>query len=208
MFRSSDKPLRWMIDTLTTPPLGRIARIEAGDLLRRLQRAEMLAMPASRPMPRIGRGVHELRVADRRRRWTGESSIESTWMPFWSSTGSRRDLGSHLAASSISASAASRGTTVVKKKLPKGWTEGSVQELLGLADDEAEIVEMRVRLAQKVREKRRARGLTQRELAERIRSTQPRVARMEQAGASLEMLIQALFALGASRKEIGRVLAA
>jgi transcriptional regulator with XRE-family HTH domain len=83
-----------------------------------------------------------------------------------------------------------------------------VQELLGLADDEAEIVEMRVRLAQKVREKRRARGLTQRELAERIRSTQPRVARMEQAGASLEMLIQALFALGASRKEIGRVLAA
>jgi len=97
---------------------------------------------------------------------------------------------------------------VVKKKLPKGWTEGSVQDLLGLADDEAEIVEMRVRLAQKVREKRRARGLTQRELAERIRSTQPRVARMEQAGASLEMLIQALFALGASRKEIGRVLAA
>lgn len=65
MFRSSDKPLRWMIDTLTTPPLGRIARIEAGDLLRRLQRGEMLAMPASRPMPRIGRGVHELRVADR-----------------------------------------------------------------------------------------------------------------------------------------------
>jgi ribosome-binding protein aMBF1 (putative translation factor) len=97
---------------------------------------------------------------------------------------------------------------VVRKKLPKGWTEGSVQDLLGLTDDEAAIVEMRVRLAQKVREKRRARGLTQRELAERIRSTQPRVARMEQAGASLEMLIQALFALGTSRKEIGRLLAA
>jgi len=97
---------------------------------------------------------------------------------------------------------------VAKKKLPKGWTEGSGQDLLGLSDDEIAIVEMRVRLARKVREMRQARGLTQQELAERIRSTQPRVAHMEQAGASLEMLIRALFALGANRKAIGRLLAA
>ena len=97
---------------------------------------------------------------------------------------------------------------MARKKLPRGWTDGSVQDLLGLSDDEAAIVEMRVRLARKVREKRLARGLTQQELAERMRSTQPRVARMEQAGASLELLIRALFALGAKRKEIGRLLAA
>ena len=97
---------------------------------------------------------------------------------------------------------------MVRKKLPRGWTEGSVQDLLGLSDDEAAIVEMRVRLARKVREKRIAQGLTQQELAERMQSTQPRVARMEQAGASLELLIRALFALGANRKEIGRLLAA
>jgi len=53
-----------MIDTLCTPPVGRNARIEAGVLLRRLQRGEALSMPFSRPMPRIGRSVHELRVAD------------------------------------------------------------------------------------------------------------------------------------------------
>jgi transcriptional regulator len=97
---------------------------------------------------------------------------------------------------------------VARKKLPRGWTEGSVQDLLGLSDDEVAIVEMRLRLAREVREKRVARGLTQQELAERMRSTQPRVARMEQAGASLELLIRALFALGANRKEIGRLLAA
>ena len=97
---------------------------------------------------------------------------------------------------------------MARKKLPKGWNEGSVQDLLGLSDDEAAIVEMRVRLARKVREKRVARGLTQQELAERMQSTQPRVARMEQAGASLELLIRALFALGSNRKEIGRLLAA
>jgi ribosome-binding protein aMBF1 (putative translation factor) len=96
----------------------------------------------------------------------------------------------------------------VARRKPKGWTEGSVRDLLGLSAEEAAIVEMRVRLARRVRERRQARGLTQQELAERIHSSQPRVARMEQAGASLEMLIRALFALGSSRKEIGRLLAA
>ena len=64
----SDKPLRWMMDTLTTPPVGEDARIEAGVLLRRLQRGETLGLPDSRPMPTIGRRVHELRIDDGTRR--------------------------------------------------------------------------------------------------------------------------------------------
>jgi transcriptional regulator with XRE-family HTH domain len=83
-----------------------------------------------------------------------------------------------------------------------------VQDLLGLSDDEAAIVEMRVRLAERVREKRRAARITQKELAQRLQSTQPRVARLEQADASIEMLIRALFALGSNKKEIGKLLAA
>ena len=97
---------------------------------------------------------------------------------------------------------------MARKKLPRGWTEGSVQDLLGLSDDEAAIVEMRVRLAERVRARRRARGVTQKELARRLQSTQPRVARLERADASMEMLILALFALGSSRREIGKLLAA
>ena len=97
---------------------------------------------------------------------------------------------------------------MARRRLPKGWTEGSVQELLGLTDAEATLVEIRVRLAERVRERRRAKRLTQRELAERIGSTQPRVAKLEQAGASIEMLMRALLALGADRKEIARLLAA
>jgi ribosome-binding protein aMBF1 (putative translation factor) len=95
-----------------------------------------------------------------------------------------------------------------RKNLPKRWVEGSIQDLLGLSDEEAAIVEMRVRLAEKVREKRRVGRITQKELARRIQSTQPRIARLEQADASIEMLIRALFALGSNRKEIGKVLAA
>jgi len=97
---------------------------------------------------------------------------------------------------------------MARKKLPKGWTEGTAQDLLDLTDSEAAVVEMRVRFAERVREKRRVRRMSQKELAKRIGSTQPRIARLEQADASLEMLIRALFALGADRKEIGRLLAA
>jgi transcriptional regulator with XRE-family HTH domain len=83
-----------------------------------------------------------------------------------------------------------------------------VKQLLGLSREEAAIVEIRLRLAEEVRERRLTKGLTQLDLARRIESTQPRVARLEQGDASLEMLIRALFALGAGRREIGRLLAA
>ncbi len=96
---------------------------------------------------------------------------------------------------------------MTKKKIPKGWTEGTVQELLDLTDAEAAIVEMRLNLAERVRARRRAKGLTQADLAEKIHSTQPRVAKLEQAEGSLEMLLRALFALGISRKEVAKIFA-
>jgi len=52
-----------------TPLLSQEARIEAGLLLRRLQRGESLSMPHSRPMPAIGPRCHELRVRDAAHDW-------------------------------------------------------------------------------------------------------------------------------------------
>jgi phage-related protein len=45
------------------------ARIEAGVLLRRLQRGERLPLPHSRPMPAIGPRCHELRIQDESQTW-------------------------------------------------------------------------------------------------------------------------------------------
>lgn len=59
-----DKPLVWLHGEIRTPPVTPEARREAGFLLRRLQRGELLAMPQSRPMPRVGKRCHELRIAD------------------------------------------------------------------------------------------------------------------------------------------------
>jgi len=64
-----DKPLVWLEGEVKTPPFSATARVEAGMLLRRLQRGEMLSMPASRPMPAIGPRCHELRVRDADANW-------------------------------------------------------------------------------------------------------------------------------------------
>ena len=65
----ADKPLVWLHGEVKTPPFSATARLEAGVLLRRLQRGDHLGLPHSRPMPTIGRRCHELRIPDERVTW-------------------------------------------------------------------------------------------------------------------------------------------
>ena len=69
MTQPADKPLLWLHREVRTPPLSPLARLEAGVLLRRLQRGESLGLPHSRPMPQIGRSCHELRIVDAEATW-------------------------------------------------------------------------------------------------------------------------------------------
>ena len=64
-----DKPLVWLHGEVKSPPLSREARIETGYLLRRLQRGDLIGLPASRPMPSIGARCHELRINDSAGSW-------------------------------------------------------------------------------------------------------------------------------------------
>jgi phage-related protein len=49
--------------------MSQSARIEAGYLLRLLQRGDSVGMPHSRPMTAIGARCHELRVIDENKIW-------------------------------------------------------------------------------------------------------------------------------------------
>lgn len=64
-----DKPLVWLRGEIKTPPFTTAARVEAGVLLRQLQRGESLTLPHSRPMPSIGSSCHELRITDEKKSW-------------------------------------------------------------------------------------------------------------------------------------------
>jgi phage-related protein len=69
MPEAPDKPLVWLHGEIKTPPFSANGRLEAGQLLRRLQRGELLGMPHARPMPAIGRRCHELRIQDQEQTW-------------------------------------------------------------------------------------------------------------------------------------------
>jgi len=66
---ADDKPLVWLHGEVRSPPFSAPARLEAGVLLRRLQRGERIGLPHSRPMPTIARRCHELKVIDEDSTW-------------------------------------------------------------------------------------------------------------------------------------------
>ncbi len=89
-----------------------------------------------------------------------------------------------------------------------GWTIGDAAAFLKLTPEESALVEMRLALSQSLRERRVAAGLTQTELAKQLGSSQSRVAKLEAGdpSVSLELLIRALLAIGASRKDVAQAL--
>ena len=72
-----DKDLVWLEGEVKTPPFTSAARLEAGGLIRRLQRGENIGLPHSRPMPSIGRRCHELRIQDEDKTWRIVYRIDS-----------------------------------------------------------------------------------------------------------------------------------
>ena len=88
-----------------------------------------------------------------------------------------------------------------------GWKDGTVAEFLGLTPEESALIEMKLALSRHLRE-RRAATMTQSELATKISSSQSRVAKAESghSSVSMELLVRAILATGATPHEIGEVL--
>jgi len=90
----------------------------------------------------------------------------------------------------------------------KGWKVGTVQEFLELSSEEVAYIELKLRLSASLRERRKRRKLSQVQLAELIESSQSRVAKMEggDPSVSIDLLIRSLLTLGASKRELARVI--
>ena len=98
-----------------------------------------------------------------------------------------------------------------RKRIEKsGWKVGSATDFLELTPVEAQLVEMKVALSMRLRKTRERRHISQTELAERMGSSQSRVAKMEAGdpSVSLDLLVHGLLAAGASRREIASALTA
>jgi DNA-binding XRE family transcriptional regulator len=96
-----------------------------------------------------------------------------------------------------------------KRLESKGWKIGTAKEFLDLSDEEAAYIELRLRLAEGLKARRRARGVTQVEMAKSIKSSQSRVAKMEAGDptVSLDLMLRSLLVLGASNRELAAIIA-
>jgi predicted XRE-type DNA-binding protein len=89
-----------------------------------------------------------------------------------------------------------------------GWRVGSTTEFLGLSEAESAVIDVKLSLSRTLRLRRTKRRISQVRLAELVHSSQSRVAKMEAGdpSVSIELLLRSLFALGASSRDVARVI--
>lgn len=100
-------------------------------------------------------------------------------------------------------------TEAKRRKLEAaGWKVGTVQEFLGLSNAEMTLIEVKLALARQLREWRQRAGLSQAVVARRLRTSQPRLARMEhgEPGVTIDLLVRALCELGVKARRMGEVI--
>jgi transcriptional regulator with XRE-family HTH domain len=79
-----------------------------------------------------------------------------------------------------------------------GWRFGDADDFLGMTDAEQQMLDARVEAALAVRRQRERQNLSQKELAARLKTSQPRVAKIERAAAdvTLDQILRAFAAAG------------
>lgn len=88
-----------------------------------------------------------------------------------------------------------------------GFVFGDAEDFLGLDDEERRLVELRVAVSRKVRQLRERRQWTQAQLAEKLGSSQSRIAKIETGvrGVSLDLMFRGLFAVGGTLADLAAV---
>lgn len=91
-----------------------------------------------------------------------------------------------------------------------GWQVDSAEAFLGLTPAEAAVVELKLRLSDALRARRAKLRLSQEAVADRLGSSQSRVAKMEagDASVSLDLLVRALVGLGATPDDVAKAIQA
>ncbi len=97
-----------------------------------------------------------------------------------------------------------------KEKLQKlGYIVTDAQGYLGLSDEEMALIDLKIQLMHKLKAIREKAGVTQKELAKLMHTSQSRIAMLEggSSDVSLDLVCKALFALGISKKQIAKAIA-
>lgn len=96
----------------------------------------------------------------------------------------------------------------LKRLQAAGWQTGNAKDFLKLSDEEAALVEIKLTLTDAVKQSRLKRHLSQTDLAQRMKSSQSRVAKIEagDSSVSLDLIVKALFASGATQRDVQKTI--
>lgn len=91
-----------------------------------------------------------------------------------------------------------------------GWRIGTAADFLGLTDEEAAYIDLKITLSELLRTTRTEKGLSQVQLAKLLGSSQSRVAKMEASdqSVSLDLILRGLIAMGTHPSVLGQAIAA
>lgn len=94
------------------------------------------------------------------------------------------------------------------KLAAKGWTVRDTTEFLGLSPEEEAYSELRLKLADGLKARRLSNGLSQVELAQAMKSSQSRVAKMEAGdpSVSIDLLVKSLLTLGTTNRQLAAII--
>ena len=89
-----------------------------------------------------------------------------------------------------------------------GWRVGSADEFLNLSPDESAYLKIKLKLSESLKQQRQRKRITQSELAQIMKSSQSRIAKMEAGDptVSIDLLVRSLLALGTSQSEVFQIL--
>jgi DNA-binding XRE family transcriptional regulator len=91
-----------------------------------------------------------------------------------------------------------------------GWKVGTAEGFLQLSEEERRLVDLKVSLSGAVKKSRMKHKLSQIDLAQRMKSSQSRIAKIEAGdpSVSLDLIVRALIASGATTRDIQAAFAA
>ena len=90
-----------------------------------------------------------------------------------------------------------------------GWCVGDAAEFLELLPEEIAFIEMKLSLSRYLKELRLKNQLSQANLAQKINSSQSRVAKMEAGdpSVSLDLIVKTILAVGGTREDVAIAIA-
>lgn len=91
-----------------------------------------------------------------------------------------------------------------KKAVEPRWVEGDVQTFLSLSDADMKLIEARLAISRLLKATRKSQKLTQKAVADRLGTSQSRVAKIEAGdpSVSMDLLFRSAFSLGLSGREL------